>query len=98
MELQAATAAPAAPALSPAPVSSMEMQQAASLKLEGISQRGTAAAARLPLGRGRLLPHLALVPHHRLPPLLQLARDQNRLEIPVNESTKAKAFQFSYRE
>ena len=47
MELQAATAAPAAPALSP--VSSMEMQQAASLKLEGISRRGTAATAIFPL-------------------------------------------------
>ena len=60
MELQAATAAPAAPALSP--VSSMEMQQAASLKLDSCSRLGTAVAARLPLGRGRLPPHLALVP------------------------------------
>ena len=43
MEMQAKTAAPAAPALSL--VSSMEMQQAASLQLEGISRRGTAATA-----------------------------------------------------
>ena len=86
----------------------MEMQQAASLKLEGISRRGTAATAIFPLALVRTTAVAVFpltlgadgdaVPHHRLLPLLQLARDQNRLEIPVNESTKAKAFQFSYRE
>ena len=53
-------------------------------------------------GRGRLPPHPGAdddaVPRHRLPPLLQLARDQNRLEIPGNYHTIAKAFQFSYTE
>ena len=50
-------------------------------------------------GRGRLPPHPgADGDRDRLPLLLQLARDQNRLEIPADEHTKAKAFQFSYRE
>ena len=41
-------------------------------------------------GRGRGRRHL--------PPLLQLAQDLNRLEIPGNDHTIAKAFQFSYTE
>ena len=53
-------------------------------------------------GHGRLPPHPGAdddaVPRHCLPPLLQLARDQNRLEIPGNYHTIAKAFQFSYTE
>ena len=34
--------------------------------------------------------------HRRLPPLLQLAREQNRLEIPGNDLSTAQAFQFSH--
>ena len=69
-----------------------------------INRRGTAAAALIPLTNtpGELSawlacsPYAACVGYAAL--MLQLARDQNRLEIPGNDHTIAKAFQFSYTE
>ena len=86
------------------PSAALALPAKSDLRLVGHGRGGGGCVIVIPArhGRGRLPPHPGAdddaEPRHRLPPLLQLARDQNQLEIPGIDHTMAKAFQFSHTE